>query len=76
MIKSEKLFDVALNEAELICDEDETFCEEIGKNGLKLIEEIYNKKKSTINILTHCYNNIYNSNPNGCKQKIIIIKRF
>ena len=54
MVKSENLFDVALKEAELICDEDETFCEEIGKNGLKLIEEIYNKKKSTINILTHC----------------------
>ena len=54
MIKSENLFDVALKEAELICGEDETFCEEIGKNGLKLIEEIYNKKKSTINILTHC----------------------
>ena len=54
MINSENLFDVALKEAELICDEDETFCEEIGKNGLKLIEEIYNKKKSTINILTHC----------------------
>ena len=54
MIKSENLLDVALKEAELICDEDETFCEEIGKNGLKLIEEIYNKKKSTINILTHC----------------------
>ena len=54
MINSENLFDVALKEAELICGEDETFCEEIGKNGLKLIEEIYNKKKSTINILTHC----------------------
>ncbi len=54
MVKSENLFDVALKEAELICDEDETFCEEIGKNGLQLIEEIYNKKKSTINILTHC----------------------
>ncbi|MDC3026486.1 S-methyl-5-thioribose-1-phosphate isomerase [Candidatus Pelagibacter sp.] len=54
MVKSENLFDVALNEAELICDEDETFCEDIGKNGLKLIEEIYNKKKSTVNILTHC----------------------
>ena len=54
LIKSENLFDVALKEAELICGEDETFCEEIGKNGLKLIEEIYNKKKSTINILTHC----------------------
>jgi Predicted translation initiation factor 2B subunit, eIF-2B alpha/beta/delta family len=46
MIKSEKLFDVALNEAELICDEDEKFSEEIGKNGLKIIEEIYLKKKN------------------------------
>tara|TARA_B100000161_G_scaffold40217_1_gene24294 strand:+ start:72 stop:1151 length:1080 start_codon:yes stop_codon:yes gene_type:complete len=54
MIKPENLFDVALNEAELICDEDEKFSEEIGKNGLKIIEEIYQKKKNTINILTHC----------------------
>ena len=54
MIKSENLFDVALNEAELICDEDEKFSEKIGKNGLKIIEEIYQKKKNTINILTHC----------------------
>ena len=54
LIKSEKLFDVALKEAELICDEDEKFSEEIGKNGLKIIEEIYQKKKNTINILTHC----------------------
>ena len=45
MIKPENLFDVALNEAELICDEDEKFSEEIGKNGLKIIEEIYQKKK-------------------------------
>jgi methylthioribose-1-phosphate isomerase len=29
-------------------------CELIGENGLKLIEEIYKKKNSTINILTHC----------------------
>ena len=54
MIKPEKLFNVALNEAELICDEDEKFSEKIGKNGLKIIEEIYQKKKNTINILTHC----------------------
>ena len=26
----------------------------IGLNGLKIIEEIYNKKKDTVNILTHC----------------------
>ena len=30
------------------------FCENIGLNGLKIIEEIYNKKKDTVNILTHC----------------------
>ena len=45
---------IALNEAKEICDEDEKFCENIGINGLKIIEEIYNKKKDTVNILTHC----------------------
>ena len=29
-------------------------CEIIGENGLKLIEEVFEKKNSTINILTHC----------------------
>ena len=54
MIDPKNLFDVALNEAKLICEEDERFCETIGKNGLKLIEDIYSKKKDTVNILTHC----------------------
>ena len=54
MINSSDLFDVALNEAKEICDEDAGFCENIGINGLKIIEEIYNKKKDTVNILTHC----------------------
>ena len=53
-INNDKILEVALNEAKEICDEDENFCEEIGINGLKLIEEIYNKKKDTVNILTHC----------------------
>ncbi len=53
-INSDQLLKVALQEAKIICDEDEKFCENIGINGLKLIEEIYNKKKDTINILTHC----------------------
>ena len=39
------LFKVALNEAKEICKEDEGFCESIGKNGLNIIEDIYNKKK-------------------------------
>ena len=45
---------IALEEAKLICEEDVKFCESIGLNGLKIIEEIYNKKKDTVNILTHC----------------------
>ena len=53
-INSNKTLDIALNEAKEICDEDEKFCENIGINGLKIIEEIYNKKKDTVNILTHC----------------------
>ena len=53
-VKTDELFDVALAEAKEICNEDVKFCEKIGFNGLKIIEEIYNKKKSTVNILTHC----------------------
>ena len=53
-INNEEILDIALKEAKEICDEDEKFCENIGLNGLKIIEEIYNKKKSTVNILTHC----------------------
>ena len=53
-INSDQLLSIALNEAKEICDEDEKFCENIGINGLKVIEEIYNQKKDTVNILTHC----------------------
>jgi methylthioribose-1-phosphate isomerase len=53
-INSDQILDIALNEAKEICDEDEKFCENIGINGLKIIEEIYDKKKDTVNILTHC----------------------
>ena len=53
-VNSDKILDVALNAAREICKEDVKFCENIGLNGLKIIEEIYNKKKDTINILTHC----------------------
>ena len=53
-INSDQILDIALKEAKEICDEDEKFCENIGINGLRIIEEIYNKKKSTVNILTHC----------------------
>ncbi len=53
-LNSDKILEIALNEAQLICKEDISFCESIGINGVKLIEEIYNKKKDTVNILTHC----------------------
>ena len=53
-INSNQIVDIALNEAKEICNEDEKFCENIGINGLRIIEEIYNKKKETVNILTHC----------------------
>ena len=54
LVNSNELFDAALKEAKEICDEDVRFCADIGKNGLKIIEEIYNKKNDTVNILTHC----------------------
>ena len=53
-ISKDKILDVALKEAIDICDEDEKFCKNIGLNGLGIIEEIFNKKKKTVNILTHC----------------------
>ena len=53
-VNSNEILKIALNEAKEICEEDIKFCENIGLNGLKIIEEIYNKKKDTVNILTHC----------------------
>ena len=53
-INNNEILNIALKEAREICNEDEKFCENIGLNGLKIIEKVYNKKKDTINILTHC----------------------
>ena len=44
-VNSDKILDIAINEAKEICEEDVKFCENIGLNGLKIIEEIYNRKK-------------------------------
>jgi methylthioribose-1-phosphate isomerase len=49
-----EIFNIALEEAKTIAEEDVEFCKNIGLNGLKIIEEIYKKKKDTVNILTHC----------------------
>jgi S-methyl-5-thioribose-1-phosphate isomerase len=53
-LNCDKFLEIALNEAKEICEEDVKFCKKIGLNGLKIIEETYNKKKDTVNILTHC----------------------
>ena len=53
-VNNNEILKIALEEAKSICEEDVKFCENIGLNGLKIIEEIYNKKKDTVNILTHC----------------------
>ena len=53
-VNNNEILNIALKEAKEICEEDVKFCENIGLNGLKIIEEIYNKKKDTVNILTHC----------------------
>ncbi len=53
-VNSDQILNIALNEAKEICEEDIKFCKNIGLNGLKIIEKIYNKKKDTVNILTHC----------------------
>ena len=53
-VNTNEILKLAINEAEAICDEDVDFCKKIGLNGLKIIEEIYNAKRDTVNILTHC----------------------
>ncbi len=53
-VNSKDILNLALYEAKTIVEEDISFCKNIGLNGLKIIEEISNKKKNTVNILTHC----------------------
>ncbi len=53
-VNDKDIFKIALDEANAIVQEDIKFCKNIGLNGLKIIENIYNKKKGTVNILTHC----------------------
>ena len=53
-VNSSEILKIALDEAKAITIEDENFCKNIGLNGLKIVEDIANKKKDTVNILTHC----------------------
>ena len=53
-VNDKDILKIALNEAKAITEEDEKFCKNIGLNGLKIIEDIADKKKDIVNILTHC----------------------
>jgi len=50
----EEKLQMALDFAEQAKQREIDFCEQIGEHGLAIIEEIYAKKKDTVNILTHC----------------------
>ena len=53
-VNDKDILKMAIDEAKSITEEDVGFCKNIGLNGLKIIEEIFDKKKDTVNILTHC----------------------
>jgi methylthioribose-1-phosphate isomerase len=50
----EEKVEKARQTAQTIADEDAEFCRRIGEHGVGLIEEIYRKKGSPVNVLTHC----------------------
>ena len=53
-VNDKEILKLALEESKAIVEEDVGFCKSIGLNGLKLIKEISDNKKDTVNILTHC----------------------
>ena len=53
-IDADKRKSFILNIAKKIRKDDIEACIKIGEYGSSFIEDIYNKKKSTVNILTHC----------------------
>jgi len=53
-LNKDNLLTTILNLANQMRVDDIECCEAIGENGFKLIQKLYEKKQSTINILTHC----------------------
>ena len=47
---AQKLF----QNAQKIAEEDVQACQKIGEHGVRLLQKIYDQKKDTVNILTHC----------------------
>ena len=50
----QKRANIAFNIAKNIRKNDIEYCKRIGEHGYQIIKNLYNKKKRTINILTHC----------------------
>lgn len=50
----EKRASAAWSEAAAICDEDVIMNQAIGNHGLKLLEQLYDSKRDTLNVSTHC----------------------
>ncbi len=50
----EEKIKAALQTANQMADQDVETCQKIGNHGLKLIEQIHQKKNGAVNILTHC----------------------
>ena len=53
-INSPDLIEITLEKANSIKQSEIEYGEKIGDFGVQIIKEIYHKKKSTVNILTHC----------------------
>ncbi len=50
----EEIIEIMRHTARVIADEDAGSCRRIGEHGFPLIEQIAQKKKEPVNILTHC----------------------
>ena len=54
LLPAEQRAEAAWREASNIAEQDVQINEAIGRCGLEIISDIHNRKKSTVNILTHC----------------------
>lgn len=52
--ENDELKNKTLKKAHSLKEKEIEYGEKIGEHGLKIIEKIYEKKKSTVNVLTHC----------------------
>ena len=53
-VAADRWVEVSRGEAEEIANEDAAFCRKIGRHGLELLLQMYEKKQRPLQILTHC----------------------